>query len=49
MYKRQGFYTKEFRIFNVETGGSALWYEEIGSVAVKNGCLFYTFDAPDTP
>ena len=32
-----GFYTIEFRIYNVETGGSALWYEEIGSVAVQHG------------
>ena len=32
-----GFYTIEFRIYNVETGGSTLWYEEIGSVAVQHG------------
>jgi len=32
-----GFYTIEFRIYNVETGGSALWYEEIGNVAVQHG------------
>ena len=32
-----GTYTITFRIYNVETGGSALWYEPMGNVTVQHG------------